>query len=106
MLAPTQAGPLQPTVFSHRQRVAIAHDDMVQHPHIHHVQRLLQQLGQFSISRAGLRAPRRVVVAQDQRRRVVRQGALDHLSRIDNRSVDGALGNDLEPQHPMHAVTP
>ena len=62
--APTEAGPLQPTVFSHRQRVTIAHDDVVQHPHIHHVQRLLQQLGQFSISRAGLRASRRMVMTR------------------------------------------
>ncbi len=39
---------LHPAVFRHRQRITIAHDDVIQHPHIHHLQGLFA--GLWSIS--------------------------------------------------------
>lgn len=96
--------PLHPPKFRHRQRVTLPHNDVVQHTHVHHLQRLLQHLGQFSISDAGLGAAGRMVVAQDQRRGVVVQRALHHLSRVDDGVVDGALKQLFETQHSMLGV--
>ena len=44
------------------------------------------------------------VMGQDQRRRVVRQGALDHLARVDAGAIDAALEQHLERQDPVPRV--
>lgn len=43
-------------------------------------------------------------MGQDQRRRVVRQGALDHLARVDAGAIDAALEQHLERQDPVPRV--
>ncbi|MNP32050.1 hypothetical protein D3C76_1252070 [compost metagenome] len=77
---------------------------MVEHAHIHQRQGIFQALGEQAIGLARFGDAGRVVMGEDQRRRVVRQGALDHLARVDAGAVDGAVEQHLEGQHPVPAV--
>ncbi len=95
---------LDPPILGHRQRITVTDDEMVEHSHIDQLHRLLQTLGQRPVGRARLGVSRGVVVAQDQRRRVVRQGALDHLARMNAGGVDRAAKQDLECQDPMPGI--
>ncbi len=95
---------LDPAIFGHRQRITITDDEMVEHPHIDQLHRLLQTLGQHPVGRARLGVSRGVVMAQDQRRRVVCQGALDHLARMHAGGVDRAAKEDFECQDPMPGI--
>ena len=67
------------------------HDDVIQRANVHQGQRLLEPLGQHLVGIARLRIPARMVVRNDDRRRVVPQGRLDHFSRMHLGRVDGAL---------------
>lgn len=46
-----------PPILGHGQRIAVADDEMIQHPHIDQLQRLLQTLGQHPISLTGVGVP-------------------------------------------------
>ena len=61
-LAPTRGHALHPPILSHRQRIAIANDEMVEHPHINQFQRLLQTLGQHPVGLTGVTVARWMVV--------------------------------------------
>ncbi len=65
-------------------------DDVIQHAHLHQLQCLLQPLGQCPVGTARLGITARVVVRNDDRRRVEPQRLLDQLARIHRCAVDGA----------------
>lgn len=52
-------------MFDHGQRLAVADNEMVEHPHFDQVQRLCQALGQRFVGFAGFRNAGRVVVADN-----------------------------------------
>ena len=60
---------------------------MIQHPHFDQIKCLDQALGQRAVSLAGVADARGMVVAENHRCRIVRQGTLDHLARVDTGAV-------------------
>lgn len=79
-----------PAQLGERYRLAVADHEVVEHPHLDQRQGILERAGQLAVGLARLGDPRRMVVGEDQRRGVVRQGALDHLAGVDAGAVDGA----------------
>jgi hypothetical protein len=77
---------------------------MVEHPHVDQRQRLLQALSQLAIRLAWLGHAGRVIVGEDDRRRILRQRTLDHLSRIHAGTVDGAVEQHLKGQHAVFGI--
>ena len=73
--------------FSKRHHRVAGDDEMVDHPHIHQAQRLLQALCQQLIGPRGLGFPRGMVVRNGQRGGVTGERPLDQFPRI-----DGGLG--------------
>jgi hypothetical protein len=59
---------------------------MIDYVDVYQGQRLLQRTGHFNVPRAGLHPPGRMVVAEDDTRRIAGQGFLDHLASV-NRGV-------------------
>ena len=80
-------------MFDHGQRLTVADNEMVEHPHFDQVQRLLQTLGQQLIRLTGIAVTGRVVVTKDHRRRVIGQATLHHLAGMYAGIVDGAANN-------------
>jgi len=95
---------LHPAVLGHGQRITVPDDEMIEHPHIDQVQRLLQAFGQHSVGLAGIGISRRMVMTEDQRCGVVGQCAFNHLSRIDTRTVDGPAKQHFKGQHLMPGI--
>ncbi len=62
---------------------------MIEHPHFDQIQRLDEAFGQGAVGLAGLGDAGGVVVAKNHRCRIVRQGAFDHLARVNAGAVDG-----------------
>src|SRR5690606_20016784 len=79
-----------PAAGGQRDRRAVAHHEVVEQAHVHQVQGLLQPGGDRAVGGAGLAAAAGVVVAHDDRRRVVAQRAPDHLARVHLGAVDRA----------------
>ncbi len=77
---------------------------MIEHPHVDQRQGVFQPLGQLTVGLARLGHARRVVVGEDHRRRVLRQGTLDHLPRVDAGAIDGAVEQHFEGQDPVLGV--
>ncbi|MOA16239.1 hypothetical protein D3C78_1364400 [compost metagenome] len=77
-------------MLDHRQGLAIADDEVVEHPDINELQCRLQTAGQHQVSMTGLTHARWMVMAKNQCRRIVCQGALDDFSGIDAGAVDRA----------------
>ena len=94
----------QQTSFSKRERTPLANDDMIEDANIDVGQRFLQPRRQHPISRAALRAARRMVVAEDHRSGVPCQSSLQHDTGINSRAVDRTLKQALECQHAVLSV--
>ena len=91
-LTPT-AGKVTPSdqaALGQRDMAAAAHDDMVEQPDLDERQGLGELQGNAAIGLARLRHPRGMIVAEDHGGRVVGEGALDDLARIDGCAVDRA----------------
>ncbi|MNH26123.1 hypothetical protein D3C79_861540 [compost metagenome] len=65
---------------------------------------MLERQGHVHIVLAWLADTRRVVMAQDQRRRVMQQGTAHHLPRVDTGPVDRPPEQDLERQRPVLGI--
>ena len=73
---------LHQALLRHRQRLALAHDDVVEHAHIHQRQSRLEGLGQVFVGAAGLHRAAGVVVAQDHSCGLVVQRTQYHFARV------------------------
>lgn len=80
-----------PAIFGHGQRLAIADDEMIEHPHIDQPERIAEPARQLPISLARFGHARGMIVGQNDRCGIVRQRALDHLTGIHTGPVDGAV---------------
>jgi len=83
----------QPTqsAFCKRYRVGTAYDDVIQCADLDQRQCILESLGQPLIRFAGFRISARMIVRNDDRRRIEPQCRFDDFARIYRRPVDGAL---------------
>ncbi|MNR68366.1 hypothetical protein D3C85_1928790 [compost metagenome] len=61
-------------------------------------------MGQVAVGIARLRIARGVVVDDDHRRGVVLQGQLDHFTRVDAGSIQGAPEQLVEADHAVAGV--
>ena len=77
---------------------------MVEQPDLDQRQRLRELQRDAAIGLAGLGDARRVIVAQDHRRRVVGERAFDDLARVDRRAVDRAAEQLLVADQPVPRV--
>lgn len=82
---------LHPTEFGHRQRLAIAHDEVIDHPHIDERQCIAEPASQLPIGLARLGHAGWMVVRQNDRCGVMGQGTFDHLAGVNAGPVDGAV---------------
>ncbi len=76
--------------FRKGQPLPLADDEVIQHAHVDQRQGLLEPLGDADVGLTGLRDPGRMVVGQDDRRRVMFQDDPDHFPGVDMGPVDGA----------------
>ena len=74
-------------MLDHGKRLAVADNKVIEHPHFDQIQRLDEAFGQGAVGLAGLGDARGMVVAENHRCRIVRQGTLDHLARVDTGAV-------------------
>ncbi len=79
----SRGGGVTAAPLGQRHHLALADDQVVEHPHVDQRQRALERLRQELVGARGLRDAGRVVVREDHGRRVQRQRALDHLARVD-----------------------
>ena len=77
---------------------------MIQQPHLHQGQRLLQARGDGAVGGGGLGISRGMVVADDHRRGVVGQRPAHDFARVDLGAVDRALEQLLERQRAMAGI--
>ena len=77
---------------------------MIEHSHLDQCQCLLEPLGKQSICLARFRHARGVVVHQNHRRRILRQTTFDHLARVDTGTVDAAMEQRFEFDHPVFGI--
>ncbi|MNJ69279.1 hypothetical protein D3C77_656110 [compost metagenome] len=77
-------------MLDHRQRLALADDEVVEHTNVDQFQGLLEPMCELHIGLARLRDTRGMVVAENQRSSIVSQSALEHLPGIHTGAVDSA----------------
>src|SRR5258708_18839149 len=101
--SPCQRPSEQPTLRE-RCTLAVADDEVVEHPDVNEGQGLRQAPGQELVRLAGLEHPARVHVGENHGRGVVAQSAPDDLPRINPRPVDRAGKEDLTRYDPVPIV--
>jgi hypothetical protein len=84
--------------------VPVADDEVIEHPHVHECQRLLQAPRDELIRLARLEDTRWMVVGEDQCRGVVQQGLAQHLARVNAGAVDRAAEQLFEGNQPVAVV--
>ena len=84
----------------------VADDHMIENPHLHQIQGILNPLGDVLVRRAGTGVAGRVVMTEDAGGGVVFHRRLDEFTGIDAGVVDSAPEQLLEGQHPMLVVQP
>src|SRR5690606_30978910 len=95
---------LDPAARGERHRRAIADHEVVEQADVDQGQGLLQARGHGAVGGAGLGAAAGVVVADDHRRGVARQGAAHHFARMHLGAVDGAAEQLLEGERAMAGI--
>ncbi|TXT26846.1 MAG: hypothetical protein FD134_373 [Gallionellaceae bacterium] len=77
---------------------------MIEYAHVHQRQRLLQRVGQQAVGLARLGCAGRVVVRENHRCRIVVQGALHHLARVNASLREGAVEQLFAGDHAVLRV--
>jgi hypothetical protein len=90
--------------LSHRRDVLGSDHDMIEQAYLNEQQCLRQLHRDRAICFARLSHTARMVVRQDQRRRIVGERTLHHLSGIYGGAVDGASEQLFVPDQPMARV--
>jgi hypothetical protein len=95
---------LDQAVFRKGEATGLSDDEVVQYPHIHERQGILQAPGNGFVRLAGLHDAGRVVVGQDHRRRIVSQGLSRDLLDVYGGAIRRAAKELLEGNQPVTVV--
>src|SRR5690606_3397695 len=99
----TESASYQPPA-RHRKRRAVADHEVVEQAYVDQRQRLLEAGGDGAVGGAGLGVAAGMVVADDHRRRTLRQRAFDQDPRMHLGAVDAAAEQLLEAERAMAGV--
>lgn len=106
---PKPYGRSEPTTLRKADGAVPTYHEVIEQPHLHHRQCLLQSIGEHSIRRTRFRRAAGMLMCKYDRSRRVVQGQLHDLARVDARRVQRAHGNvdciqdlvlGVEEQHP------
>src|SRR6056297_2014546 len=95
---------LEQAAFGEADAGGVTHHQVIQHADIDECERVPESPGDHFVGLAGLGDAGGVIMRQDQRGGILRQGALDDLARVDAGAVDGAAEQFLEKNHAVAVV--
>jgi len=99
-----RGAPSKEPVFRERETQPIADDEVIEHPHVHQCQRLLEAPGDELVRLARLENSRWMVMRENERRGIVRQSLAQHLPGMHPGTVDRAAEQLLEGDEPVAVV--
>lgn len=80
----------QEAPFSEAHRFKTTHHQMIQESNLDKGQSVFESTRDLAVGGTGVGRTTRVIVCDDDSAGIVSQGALDHLTRMHTRTVDGA----------------